>query len=170
MDLKSAIRTIPDFPQKGILFRDVTTLLKNKDAFKYAVDDLVRSLDGISVDAVVGPEARGFVVGSALAYALGAGMILARKPGKLPCETIRYEYELEYGVDALEIHKDAIEPGQKVVVVDDLLATGGTASAVIRLVEQAGGEVVAVRFLMELSDLAGRRNFENYDVYASVVY
>jgi len=170
MDLKSAIRTIPDFPKKGILFRDVTTLIKNKDAFKYTVDDLVASLEGISVDAVVGPEARGFVVGSALAYALGAGMILARKPGKLPHETIRHEYELEYGVDALEIHKDAIEPGQKVVVVDDLLATGGTASAVIRLVEQAGGEVVAVRFIMELSELAGRKNFENYDVYASVVY
>ena len=130
----------------------------------------MESLGGKQVDLVVGPEARGFVLGSALAYALGAGFVLARKPGKLPCDTIRHEYALEYGTDALEIHTDSIQPGQRVLVVDDLLATGGTALATIRLVEQAGGQVVAARFAIELSDLGGRTLLQDYDVDAAVSY
>lgn len=170
MELKDTIRNIPDFPHKGILFRDITTLLKNAEAYRELIDRIVKSLEGIEVDLVVGPEARGFVIGSALAYALGAGFVLARKPGKLPCKTNRYEYGLEYGADVLEIHTDAIEPGQKVVFVDDLLATGGTALATIRLVEQAGGEVVAARFAIELSDLDGRSKLTDYDVDTVVVF
>lgn len=170
MDLKDSIRTIPDFPKEGVIFRDVTTLFKDPGAYKQLVDGLAKSLGGQKIDLVVGPEARGFVLGSALAYALGAGFVLARKPGKLPCETIRYEYQLEYGADALEIHTDAIQPGRRVLVVDDLLATGGTALATIRLVEQAGGQVAAARFAIELSELGGRALLAGYDVDAAVCY
>lgn len=170
MDIKSTIRTIPDFPKPGILFRDVTTLIKDQKAYRETIDTIVKSLEGRQIDLVVGPEARGFVVGAALAYALGAGFVLARKPGKLPCDTISYEYELEYGTDSIEIHKDAIKPGQRVVVVDDLLATGGTALATIKLVEQAGGEVVAARFIIELTELEGRKALLGYDVDAVVTY
>lgn len=170
MELKDTIRNIPDFPQKGILFRDITTLLKDAKAYHELIERISKSLEGIEVDLVVGPEARGFVIGSALAYALGAGFVLARKPGKLPFTTNRYEYGLEYGADVLEIHTDAIEPGQKVVFVDDLLATGGTALATIRLVEQAGGEVVAARFAIELSELEGRARLANYNVDTVVVF
>ncbi len=171
MDLKEKIRSIPDFPIKGVLFRDITTLLKDKDGYSALIDAIVESLDGKQVDLVIGPEARGFVIGSALAYALHAGFVLARKPGKLPCDTIRYEYGLEYGTDVLEIHKDAIQPGQKVVIVDDLLATGGTALATIKLVEQAGGEVVGVRFAIELtSEFDGRKPLEGYDVKSVMQY
>lgn len=170
MELKDTIRNIPDFPQKGILFRDITTLLKDAKAYHELIERISKSLEGIEVDLVVGPEARGFVIGSALAYALGAGFVLARKPGKLPFTTNRYEYGLEYGADVLEIHTDAIEPGQKVVFVDDLLATGGTAFATIRLVEQAGGEVVAARFAIELSELEGRARLANYNVDTVVVF
>ena len=165
MDLASKIRSIPDFPVKGVLFRDVTTLFRDGEGYRYLIDEIVKSLAGKQVDLVIGPEARGFVIGSALAYALKAGFVPARKPGKLPCRTLRHEYELEYGTDALEIHADAIRPGQKVVVVDDLLATGGTALATIRLVEQAGGEVVGVRFAVELaSEFDARKTLEGYDV------
>jgi len=165
MDLKEKIRSIPDFPIKGVLFRDITTLIKDKDGYQELIDQLADSLRDRRVDIVVGPEARGFVIGSALAYALHAGFVLARKPGKLPCETIRYEYGLEYGADVLEIHKDAIQPGQNVVIVDDLLATGGTSLATIRLVEQAGGNVVGVRFAIELSsEFDGRAMLKDYDV------
>lgn len=165
MDLASKIRNIPDFPIEGVLFRDITTLLKDKEGYSDLIDTIAESLAGQPVDLVIGPEARGFVIGAALAYALGAGFVVARKPGKLPCKTIRYEYGLEYGTDVLEIHEDAIQPGQKVVIVDDLLATGGTALATIRLVEQAGGEVVAVRFAIELaSEFDGRTALEGYDV------
>ena len=143
MKLEDTIRTIPDFPKPGILFRDVTTLFKNPEAFHQLISDMAEELKDKHVDVVVGPEARGFIMGSALAYALGAGFVPARKPGKLPCETVSYEYSLEYGTDSLEIHTDAIQKGQKVVVVDDLLATGGTALAAIKLIEQMGGEVVA---------------------------
>ena len=150
MDLKEKIRSIPDFPIKGVLFRDVTTLLKDKEGYHALIETIADSLRDRQVDLVIGPEARGFVIGAALAYALNAGFVLARKPGKLPCETLKYEYGLEYGTDVLEIHKDAIKPGQKVVIVDDLLATGGTALATVKLVEQAGGEVVGVRFAIEI--------------------
>ena len=171
MDLKDSIRSIPDFPIKGVLFRDITTLLKNPDAYCQLVDTLADSLRDRHVDLVIGPEARGFVIGAALAYALHAGFILARKPGKLPCETMRYEYGLEYGADVLEIHKDSIQPGQKVVIVDDLLATGGTALATVKLVEQAGGEVVGLRFAIELSsEFDGRTPLKGYDVQSVMQY
>ena len=165
MDLKDKIRNIPDFPIQGVLFRDITTLLKDKEGYCALIDTLADSLRDRQVDLVVGPEARGFVIGSALAYALKAGFVVARKPGKLPCETLKYEYGLEYGSDELEIHKDAIQPGQRVVIVDDLLATGGTALATVKLVEQAGGIVVGVRFAIELaSEFDGRKPLEGYDV------
>ena len=171
MDLRDKVRNIPDFPIKGVLFRDITTLLKDKEGYHELIDTLAKSLSDRKVDLVVGPEARGFVIGSALAYALGAGFVLARKPGKLPCETMRYEYGLEYGSDVLEIHKDAIKPGQKVVIVDDLLATGGTALATVKLVEQAGGEVVGLRFAIELSsEFDGRAMLKNYDVQSVLQY
>jgi len=170
MDLKNIIRDVHDFPKEGILFRDITTLLKDGEAFKFLIDALKDSLEGKQIDLVIGPEARGFLIGSALSYALNAGFVAARKPGKLPCETNRYEYGLEYGSDVLEIHKDAIKPGQRVVVVDDLLATGGTALAAIRLAEQAGAEVVGVRFAVELTELEGRKLLEGYDVESIVQY
>ncbi len=165
MDLASKIRSIPDFPVEGVLFRDVTTLFRDGEGYRYLIDEMAASLAKKQVDLVIGPEARGFVIGSALAYALKAGFVPARKPGKLPCKVLRHEYALEYGTDALEVHADAIQPGQKVVVVDDLLATGGTALATIRLVEQAGGEVVGVRFAVELaSEFDARKTLEGYDV------
>ena len=171
MDLKEKIRSIPDFPIKGVLFRDITTLLKDKDGYHALIETIAASLRDRQVDLVIGPEARGFVIGAALAYALGAGFVLARKPGKLPCETMRYEYGLEYGSDVLEIHTDSIQPGQKVVIVDDLLATGGTALATIKLVEQAGGEVVGVRFAIELcSEFDGREPLKGYDVQSVMQY
>ena len=132
MDLKEKIRSIPDFPVKGVLFRDITTLLKDKEGYHELIDRMADSLKGKEIDLVIGPEARGFVMGSALAYAIGAGFVVARKPGKLPCKTMRFEYGLEYGSDVLEIHEDAIQPGQRVVIVDDLLATGGTALATVK--------------------------------------
>ena len=171
MDLKETIRNIPDFPIPGVLFRDVTTLFKNPKAYHQLIDEIAASIGDRKVDLVVGPEARGFVMGAALAYAMNAGFVLVRKPGKLPCETIQHEYQLEYGTDILEIHKDAIQPGQKVVIVDDLLATGGTAAAVVKLVEQAGGEGVAIRFAIELTDeFDGRANLKGYDVDSIVKY
>ena len=170
MDLKSTIRSIPDFPAKGVIFRDVTTLFRDAEAYAQLIDQIADSVRDMDVDIVIGPEARGFVLGSALAYALNAGFVLARKPGKLPCEVISYEYALEYGTDTLEIHADSITPGQRALVVDDLLATGGTALATIRLIEQAGGIVVAARFAIELSDLGGRDKLEGYDVGAAIVY
>ena len=171
MDLKEKIRSIPDFPIKGVLFRDVTTLLKDKEGYHELINTIADSLKDRQVDLVIGPEARGFVIGAALAYALNAGFVLARKPGKLPCETMRYEYGLEYGSDVLEIHKDSIQPGQKVVIVDDLLATGGTALATVKLVEQAGGEVVGLRFAIELnSEVDGRTPLKGYDVQSVMQY
>ena len=171
MDLKEKIRSIPDFPIKGVLFRDITTLLKDKDGYHALIETIADSLRDRQVDLVIGPEARGFVIGAALAYALGAGFVLARKPGKLPCETMHYEYGLEYGSDVLEIHTDSIKPGQKVVIVDDLLATGGTALATVKLVEQAGGEVVGLRFAIELSsEFDGRSLLAGYDVQSVMQY
>ena len=170
MDLKDTVRSIPDYPEKGILFRDITTLLKDKDAFNSLIEQIARSLEGKAVDAVVGPEARGFIMGAPVSFAIHAGFIPARKPGKLPCETESMEYALEYGTDKLEIHKDAIKKGMRVAVVDDLLATGGTAKAVCRLIEEMGGEVVAVRFAIELSELDGRETLCGYDVDSVIKY
>ena len=170
MDLKDTVRSIPDYPEKGILFRDITTLLKDKDAFNSLIEQIARSLEGKAVDAVVGPEARGFIMGAPISFAIHAGFIPARKPGKLPCETESMEYALEYGTDKLEIHKDAIKKGMRVAVVDDLLATGGTAKAVCRLIEEMGGEVVAVRFAIELSELDGRETLCGYDVDSVIKY
>ena len=165
MDFTEKIRNIPDFPVKGVLFRDITTLFKDPVAYPALIDAIAESLSGRDVDLVIGPEARGFVIGSALAYALNAGFILARKPGKLPCKTLSYEYGLEYGTDTLEIHEDAIQRGQRVVFADDLLATGGTALATIKLVEQAGGIIVGARFAIELSsEFDGRKPLAGYDV------
>ncbi|MDD3921493.1 MAG: adenine phosphoribosyltransferase, partial [Eubacteriales bacterium] len=170
MDLAATIRNIPDFPKEGIMFRDITTLLKNPEAYHELIDRMAESVKDLNVELVIGPEARGFVIGSALAYALGAGFIVARKPGKLPCKTNRYEYGLEYGTDVLEVHEDAIKPGQRVAIVDDLLATGGTALATARLVEQAGGKVVAARFAIELDELNGRETLRDYDVDSVMVF
>lgn len=170
MDLKQTIRNIPDFPKEGILFRDITTLLKDADAYEQLISELADSLKAYDVDIVIGPEARGFVIGSALAYAIHAGFVVARKPGKLPCKTMRFEYGLEYGSDTLEIHEDAIKPGQRVAIVDDLLATGGTALATIKLAEQAGAAVVAARFAIELCDLNGRELLKGYDVDSVIKY
>ena len=170
MDLKQTIRNIPDFPKEGILFRDITTLLKDADAYEQLISELADSLKAYDVDIVIGPEARGFVIGSALAYAIHAGFVVARKPGKLPCKTMRFEYGLEYGSDTLEIHEGAIKPGQRVAIVDDLLATGGTALATIKLAEQAGATVVAARFAIELCDLNGRELLKGYDVDSVIKY
>lgn len=170
MDLKEKVRVVEDFPKKGISFKDITTLLQDKDAYHYTIDTMVDVCKNKSIDVVVGPEARGFVLGAPVAYGLGVGFVLVRKPGKLPAETVSYEYELEYGTDALEIHKDAIKPGQRVVIVDDLLATGGTALAVVKLVEKLGGIVAGVLFAMELSYLNGRETLKGYDVYSLIKY
>ena len=170
MDLKDTVRSIPDYPEKGILFRDITTLLKDKDAFNSLIEQIAKSLEGKNIDAVVGPEARGFIIGTPVSFAIHAGFIPARKPGKLPCETESMEYALEYGTDKLEIHRDAIKKGMRVAVVDDLLATGGTAKAVCRLIEKMGGEVVAVRFAIELSELDGRETLCGYDVDSVIKY
>ncbi|TDT45971.1 adenine phosphoribosyltransferase [Fonticella tunisiensis] len=170
MDLKEKIRVIEGFPKPGISFKDVTTLLKDGEAFKYTIDKLVDMVKDLNIDVVVGPEARGFVFGTPVAYALGVGFVPVRKPGKLPADTLRYEYELEYGSDALEIHKDAIKPGQRVLIVDDLLATGGTISSVAKLVEQLGGEVAALGFIIELKGLRGRDKVKDYNVISLVQY
>jgi len=170
MDLKSVIRNIPDFPVPGIQFKDITTLLKIPDAYRQAIDEIVESIQDLGADTVVGPEARGFIICAPVAYAAGLRFVPARKPGKLPAAVSRYEYALEYGTDALEIHKDAIQKGHKVVIADDLLATGGTALAVAKLVESMGGEVVAMRFMIELTDLKGRETLKGYDVRSLVQY
>lgn len=170
MDLKDKIRVIEGFPKEGISFKDITTLLDDKEAFKYTIDKLVDLLKGKNIDIVVGPEARGFIFGTPLAYAIGAGFVPVRKKGKLPADTISVEYDLEYGADVLEIHKDAIKSGQKVVIVDDLLATGGTIETVTKLVEAVGGEVVAIQFVIELTDLNGRDKLSKYEVESLVKY
>ena len=161
MDLSKTIRDVYDFPKKGIVFKDITTLFKDPKAFHVLMNRMVCSFDGMDVDVVVGPEARGFTVSAVLAYAMHAGFVPVRKPGKLPAETISYTYDLEYGSDTIEIHKDAIQPGMRVAVADDLLATGGTAKAACKLVESLGGKVVAVRFAIELVGLGGREIAQN---------
>lgn len=170
MDYQSSIRVIEDFPTEGISFKDITTLLKNGPVFKAAIHDLAQFAKKQGAEVIVGPEARGFVVGCPLAFELGVGFVPVRKQGKLPAETISASYTLEYGSDALAMHKDAIQPGQKVLVADDLLATGGTISTTINLVKQLGGEVVGVAFLIELTELEGRKRLQEYDVYSLIQY
>ncbi|PIQ88173.1 MAG: adenine phosphoribosyltransferase [Candidatus Omnitrophica bacterium CG11_big_fil_rev_8_21_14_0_20_43_6] len=168
--LEKSIRNIPDFPKKGILFRDVTTLVQNKTAFKKTVDLLAKKYKGKGFDKVVGVEARGFIFGAAVALRIGAGFVLVRKKGKLPFKTISTTYELEYGTDTLEIHQDAIKPGEKVLIIDDLLATGGTVKAVIELVKQLGGQVGGIGFVIELVDLKGQDKFKEYPVFSLVKF
>ena len=168
--LKALIRTVPDFPKPGILFYDITTLLKDKKGYATLVDALAAHYIGEDVDLVLGIEARGFIFGPALAYRLNAGFVPVRKPNKLPAETARVSYDLEYGTDALEIHLDAIEPGQRVIIVDDLLATGGTMEATARLVRQVGGVIVGLAFAVELDFLKGRERFKEYDVFSLLHY
>ncbi|TCS96451.1 adenine phosphoribosyltransferase [Hazenella coriacea] len=170
MDYKSKIRVIPDYPQPGIRFKDITTLLQDGTAYQAAINEIVQQLQGKEIDLVVGPEARGFVVGAPLAYALGVGFIPVRKAGKLPAETIEANYSLEYGKDALTIHKDAIRPGQKILIADDLLATGGTISATLDLVKQLEGDPVGAAFFIELTYLNGRKKLEDLDVITLVQY
>ncbi|WP_243290665.1 adenine phosphoribosyltransferase [Bacillus sp. FJAT-47783] len=170
MDLKQFVTIVPDFPKEGIQFKDITTLMDNGDAYKYATDEIVNYAREKEIDIVVGPEARGFIIGCPVAYALGVGFAPVRKEGKLPRETIKVEYGLEYGKDALTIHKDAIKPGQRVLITDDLLATGGTIEATIKLVEQLGGVVAGIAFLIELSYLDGRDKLKGYDILTLMKY
>ena len=169
-DLRAKIREIKDFPTEGILFKDITTLLKDGPAFKTVVDRLAERYANDRVAVVVGIESRGFIFAGALAHALGAGFVPVRKLGKLPGKTIEVEYELEYGRDALAVHEDGVQPGQRVLAVDDLLATGGTMAATLRLVEQLGGKVVGVAFMIELAFLHGRDKLKNYPVHSLIVY
>jgi len=168
--LKKLIREVPDFPKKGILFYDITTLLKHKTGFATLIDALSDHFLEKDVDLVVGIEARGFIFGPALAYRLNAGFVPVRKPRKLPAETAKVTYDLEYGTDTLEVHRDAIRPGQRIIVVDDLLATGGTCKATIELVESLGGEVVGVGFVVELDFLKGRERLAGHDVFSLLHY
>ena len=169
-ELKNSIRDIPDFPKKGILFKDITTLLKDGGKFQGAIDCLVERYKGKKIDKVVSIEARGFIFGSAMAYKLGAGLVPVRKKGKLPYETNKVDYQLEYGTDSLEIHKDAISPGDKVLLVDDLLATGGTMSAVSGLIEKMGGKIVETAFLIELTFLKGRERLKGRQVFSLIEF
>ena len=169
-ELKKVVREVPDFPKEGILFYDITTLLKDGKAFAKAVDALCTRYEGKQIDAVVAIEARGYIFGPAMAYRLGVGFVPMRKPGKLPAKTIQESYELEYGTDTIEMHEDAVEAGQKILVVDDLLATGGTAAAACRLVEKAGGQVVECCFLIELSFLNGRDKLGSREVFSLLKY
>jgi adenine phosphoribosyltransferase len=169
-DLRTLVRDIPDFPKKGILFRDITTLLKDKQGFRRAVDALAAKYRDKAIDKVVCVEARGFLLGGALAYQLGCGLVPVRKPGKLPWERVSQSYQLEYGTDAVEVHADAVGRGDRVLLVDDLLATGGTARAAADLVTRLGGEIVGCAFLIELRALGGRRLLDKYDVFSVIDY
>lgn len=168
--LEKSIRNIPDFPKPGILFRDITTLMQNKAAFKKAVDLLAKKYKTKKIDKVVGVEARGFIFGAAVAHKIGAGFVPVRKHGKLPYKTISTTYELEYGTDTLEIHKDAITSGEKVLIIDDLLATGGTIKAVTGLVKQLGGKISGIGFVIELVNLKGKDKFKEYPIYSLVKF
>lgn len=168
--IEEYVRNIPDFPEKGIIFRDVTTVLQDAEGLKLAVDSMIRLLDGVDFDVVVGTESRGFIFGVPIAYALGKPFVPVRKKGKLPCETVAAKYDLEYGSAEIEMHKDSIQPGQKAILVDDLIATGGTVEACVKLIEELGGEVVKIVFLMELAGLKGRDKLKNYNVASVITY
>lgn len=170
MDLRSFIRDIPDFPSKGIIFRDVTPLLRNPAAFQKAIDEMTKAIQDLIFDLILSPEARGFIFGAALAYRLGKGFVPVRKPGKLPYHTVSVEYSLEYGTAQLHMHSDALQKGQRVIIVDDVLATGGTAEAMANLVKKMGGEVLGMCFLIELSYLNPRERLKDYDVRSILVY
>ena len=164
------VRTIPDFPEPGIMFRDVTSVLQDADGLQLAIQGVEELLKGVEYDVVLGPESRGFIFGVPVAYNNKKAFVPVRKKGKLPCETVEMTYDLEYGTATIEIHKDAIKPGQKVVIIDDLIATGGTIEAIVKLVEQLGGEVVKIAFLMELEGLNGRDKLKGYDVASVIKY
>lgn len=168
--LEDYVRSIPDFPEKGIIFRDVTSVLQDADGLRLAIDSMQKLLEGLDFDVVVGAESRGFIFGTPVAYNLHKPFVLVRKKGKLPCETVSREYDLEYGSAVIEIHKDSIKPGQKVVLIDDLIATGGTIEAAARLIEELGGEVVKIIFLMELAGLKGRERLSKYSVESVISY
>ena len=164
------VRTIPDFPEKGIMFRDITTVLKDPDGFELAIDEMQQFLEGLDFDVIAGTESRGFIFGTPIAYNLHKPFVLIRKKGKLPAETVEQTYDLEYGTATIEMHKDSIQPGQKVVLVDDLIATGGTIEAAAKLVEKLGGKVVKMIFLMELAGLKGRERLKNYEIDSVITY
>ncbi|MGP6139731.1 MULTISPECIES: adenine phosphoribosyltransferase [unclassified Jeotgalibaca] len=170
MDLKNYIADVVDFPEKGIIFRDISPLMQDGAAYRYAVNEIVEFAKDLGVDKVVGPEARGFMVGCPVAVGLGCGFAMARKKGKLPRETIEVDYGLEYGEATLQLHSDAVKPGEKVLICDDLLATGGTTLATVELIEKLGGEVVGLAFLIELMDLNGREKIKNYNIKTLMEY
>ena len=169
-DLKDYVRSIPDFPEPGIIFRDITSILQSKEGLKLAIDKMQELLKDVDFDLIVGPESRGFIFGVPIAYNMNKAFVPVRKKGKLPCETVSIDYELEYGKASIEVHKDAIKPGQKVVIVDDLIATGGTIEAITKLVEMLGGKVVKIIFLIELKGLKGRERLAGFDVDAVIQY
>ena len=168
--IEDYVRSIPEFPEEGIIFRDVTSILEDADGLRLAIDLLGEKLKDLDFDVVVGPESRGFIFGVPIAYNMHKAFIPVRKKGKLPCETVEIEYDLEYGSAVIEMHKDSIKPGQKVVIIDDLMATGGTIEAIVKLVESLGGVVVKIAFLMELEGLEGRKKLEGYDVDTVIAY
>ena len=168
--IEEYVRSIPDFPEPGIIFRDVTSILQDPDGLKLSIDLIQEKLEGLDFDVIAGTESRGFIFCVPVAYNMHKAFVPVRKKGKLPCETVSREYALEYGTAAIEIHKDAIKPGQKVVVIDDLIATGGTIEAAVKLIEELGGEVVKVVFLMELAGLKGRERLKDYDVESVICY
>lgn len=170
MDFKNYIREIKDFPQSGVQFKDITTLLKEGAVYRQAVNALAEQVKHLQIDAIAGPEARGFVIGAPLAYALGVGFLPIRKSGKLPADTIEASYDLEYGEDKLAMHKDAIQPGDRILIADDLLATGGTISTAVHLVKQLGGTVMGAAFLIELTYLSGRTRLEDIELYTLMQY
>ena len=168
--IEEYVRSIPDFPEEGIIFRDVTSILEDADGLQLAIDLIQEKIGDLEFDVVVGPESRGFIFGVPVAYNLHKSFVPVRKKGKLPCETVSMEYELEYGSAVIEMHKDSIKPGQKVVIIDDLMATGGTIEAIVKLVENLGGEVVKIVFLMELAGLNGRDKLGEYDMDSVIIY
>lgn len=170
MDFKSKIRNIPDFPEKGVIFRDIAPLIEDGDTFVAAIDELYNKVKHLEIDKVVGIDARGFIIAGAIAYKLKSGLVMLRKKGKLPFKTKSIEYDLEYGKNTLEIHRDSINPGERILIVDDVLATGGTVDATVRLVERLKGTVVGIAFIIVLDYLQGRKKLKNYPIYSLVSY